>query len=257
MLEGSEIRLYSGKELDDIRKAASMAAEVRDIVADHVAPGVSTLELTQLAHSLIKKMGAVPTFLGYSGFPAPICISVNYEVVHGTGKADKLLFNGDVVSIDVGVTYNGFIGDTAKTVIAGEVLAKEDLFLINTTEKALYAGIKFAKAGNCVNDISLAIGKIAKEASLSIVKEYVGHGCGKMLHEQPEIPNYDTNEPGVELLPGMVLCIEPVFYAGFGGVYTDYDGWTVIVKDGSNSAHFEHMVLVTENDPEILSWQKM
>ncbi len=248
--------VYDECAISGIRIAAKTAAIAKHRIADYVRSGLTTQDIDQFAKSIIGDLGGVPTFYGYHGYPGQICISVNDEVVHGIGCSSKIIQSGDVVSIDVGVTIDGYIGDNALTIIVDEPINADDIRLVEFTEKALMAGIQAVHAGNFVKDISVAVEKMAKSAKLAVVREYVGHGCGIELHEPPEIPNFATRERGAMLIPGMVLCIEPMFNLGTHKVYTESDDWTVRTRDKKKSAHFEHMVLVTETDPEILTWQK-
>ena len=250
--------IHSLAQIRGIREAASAAAQVRDRLPEMCQPGMSTKMVDELAGSLIASVKGSSAFLGYRGFPGNICISLNDEVVHGIGCPERIMQPGDLVSVDVGVKLNGFIGDTATSFILGEDATGETLHLLDNTEKALAAGIKAAKCGNYVRNISAAVEKVAREAKLGIVREYVGHGCGVQLHEPPEIPNFVTSNRGPRLRAGMVLCIEPMLNLGSHKVYTSAsDHWTVKTKDAKLSAHFEHMILITETDPEVLTWQRM
>ena len=249
--------IHTPEEIVRIRKAAQLSAKVRDEIASLACAGMTTLELDRLAGSLIAATGGTSAFLGYGGFPGNICISVNDEVVHGIGTADRVLLPTDVVSIDLGVKIDGACGDTALTFTLGAPVPPVVQNLIEATSKALMAGISRAVAGNYVRDISQAVEAVGKKAGCGIVRDYVGHGCGIRLHEEPEVPNYVTPMRGPQLVPGMVLAIEPMFNAGTHQVVTDRMGkWTVRTRDGAVSAHFEHMVLITENEPEILTWPK-
>ena len=248
--------IYNDEAIAGIKVAARMAATAKNRIAKAVCVGMTTMQIDQLAGDIIRYLGGVPTFFGYYGYPGQICISVNDEVAHGIGSHTKVIVNGDLVSIDVGVTYGGYIGDNALSFIVGEPADREDVELLRATGQALMAGLMAARAGNFVKDIGVAVEKIANSAKLAVVRDYVGHGCGIELHEPPEVPNFATSETGPLLRPGMVLCIEPMFNLGSNKVYTESDDWTVRTRDGKKSAHFEHMVLVTKTDPEILTWQK-
>jgi methionyl aminopeptidase len=249
--------IHSESAIDGIRIAAQAAATVKNQLAGMVRPGMSTKEIDNLASALISSTGGRSAFLGYRGFPGQICISVNDEVVHGIGSTTKIVNRGDLLSLDIGVNIDGYIGDNAISVIVGGGELTSDIERLMTgTKAALEAGINAALPGNKIRDISRAVEKTAKQFNLTIVQEYVGHGCGVKLHEPPEIPNYTTRTPGPTLRPGMVLAIEPMLNLGKRNVITDKDGWTVRTKDGRLSAHFEHMVLVTQQYPEILTWQK-
>ena len=250
--------IHTDSEVAGIRIAAQAAATVKNQLAEMIRPGMSTKEIDNLASALISSTGGKSAFLGYRGYPGQICISVNDEVVHGIGSDIKIVNSGDIVSLDIGVTINGYIGDNAITVHVGGGPVPDDIErLLTGTKTALEDGINAARPGNRIRDISAAVEKTAKQFNLTIVQEYVGHGCGVALHEPPEIPNYKTGRPGPVLRPGMVLAIEPMLNLGKRNVITDKDGWTVRTKDGRLSAHFEHMILVTEQHPEILTWQKM
>ncbi len=251
-----EFIVHTPREIEGIRRAAAAAAYVREKVAELVRPGMSTRQVDEMADSLIQAQGGKPAFLGYHGYPGFICISVNDEVVHGIGRPDRILMNGDIISLDIGVDLDGCIGDTAKTVIVGSNPSPDVARLLEFTEKSLLAGIAEAKVGNHVMHISRAVEKVAKSAKLGIVREYVGHGCGTRLHEPPEVPNYASFSKGPKLVPGMILAIEPMLNLGSHKVYTEPDKWTVRTYDGSLSAHFEHMVLITEKEPEILTCLK-
>ncbi|HTD68628.1 MAG TPA: type I methionyl aminopeptidase [Candidatus Limnocylindria bacterium] len=246
------IILKTERDLEAMRPAGSVAGAVLDEVASFIRPGVTTKQIDDFAADVIKKHGAKSAFLGYRKYPCHVCISVNEEVVHGLAKDRRVEF-GDIVSLDVGVRYNGFIGDTAKTVPVGGcgVAAQR---LLDVTEQALYEGIAQAVSGNRVVDISRAIQRHVESHGYSVVREFVGHGVGKTVHEEPQIPNFV--EPGkntAKLRPGMTLAIEPMVNAGRPDVKILKDGWTVVTLDGQLSAHFEHTVLITEGEPEILT----
>jgi|YNPNPStandDraft_1061719.scaffolds.fasta_scaffold07637_3 methionyl aminopeptidase len=245
------IPIKTKKEIEAMRESCALAAKVLIETAEQVKPGIMTKDLEQFAAERIKAYGAKSAFLGYRGYPNNICISVNEEVVHGLAGKRKLKF-GDIVSLDVGVLYKGFIGDTAKTVPAGGCDIDVQKLLI-VTEAALYEGIKQAVPGNKVKDISRAIQTTVEKNGFSVVREFVGHGVGRKLHEEPQIPNYVDDGDSPELKPGMTLAIEPMINMGKPDVVILKDCWTVVTKDGKPSAHFEHTVLVTENEPEILT----
>ncbi len=249
--------VHTPEEIVRIRRAARLTAQVRDEVARQARAGMSTWELDQVAGALIAETGGKSAFLNYHGYPGYICISVNDEVVHGIGRPDRVLLPTDIVSIDLGVQIDGACGDTALTFGLGAPLSPVTQNLLEATEKALKAGIARAVAGNYIRDISQAVEAVGRKAGVGIVRDFVGHGCGIRLHEPPEVPNYVVPTRGPELVPGMVLAIEPMFNEGSYQVTVDaVDGWTVRTRDGSNSAHFEHMVLITDNEPEILTWPK-
>jgi methionyl aminopeptidase len=248
--------IHTEDEIAGIREAAQAAAFVREQLKILIQPGLTTKEIDTLAGRLIESIGGTSAFLGYRGFPGQICISLNDEVVHGIGSNNRRVADGDLVSFDVGVSLGGYIGDNADTVIIGTPADESAIHLIDNTRLALHEGIKAALKGNFIRDISCAVQKIAQKANLGIVREYVGHGCGVQLHEPPEIPNYRTSDKGPKLKNGMVLAIEPMLNLGTHKVKTDKDGWTVRTIDAKLSAHLEHMILINDNKPEILTWPK-
>ena len=242
-------------DLVHMRASGRMAAEVLDAVAKKVGPGVTTSELDSFAAELIGTLGGVSAFFGYRGYPGHICVSVNEEVVHGIPGPRRIQI-GDIVSLDVGVVYEGFVGDTATTVMAG-VNDPEVIRLVNTGQKALEAGIAKAVAGARLSDVSHAIETVANEAGYSIVRDYVGHGVGRNMHEDPQIPNFGPSGRGPKLKPGMTLAIEPMINMGVFEVDVMADGWTVLTRDRLPSVHFEHSVAVREEGPaEILTCMK-
>jgi len=245
------IAIKSEEELARLRDSARVAARVRDRVVAQVRPGSSTAELSRYAGELLREYGAESAFLGYRGYPAPICVSVNEAVVHGI-PGDRLVQMGDIVSIDVGVRLNGFIGDTAVTVMVG-VTDSGVINLVRTTEAALEAGIAEAKEGRRLSDISHAIEKAASAGGCSVVREFVGHGIGRKMHEEPQIPNYGPPGRGPRLSAGMTFCLEPMVNMGGHEVDIGKDGWTVETRDRQPSAHFEHMIVVGRKRAEILT----
>ena len=246
------IILKSERDLEAMRPACAVASAVLNEVATFIQPGVTTKQVDDYAAERMKSYGARSAFLGYRKFPCQICISVNDQVVHGLAGAGPLKF-GDIVSLDIGVVYNGFIGDTARTVAVGGcgLIAQK---LMDVTEKSLYEGIAQALPGNRVVDISRAIQKYVEGNGYSVVREFVGHGVGRTMHEDPQVPNFVDGKSSPKLRPGMTIAIEPMVNAGRANVKILKDGWTVVTQDGSLSAHFEHTVLVTEGEPEILTW---
>src|SRR3954470_11466767 len=246
-----KIILKSEQELELMRPACAIAGAVLNEIAAFIKPGVTTKQVDEYAAQRMKSYGAKSAFLGYRKYPCQACISVNEQVVHGLAGPRTLKF-GDIVSLDVGVVYDGFIGDTAKTVAVGGcgVLAQK---LMDVTEKALYEGIAQAVPGNRVVDISRAIQDYVESNGFSIVREFVGHGVGRSMHEEPQVPNFVDNKSSPKLRPGMTIAIEPMVNAGKAAVEVLNDGWTVVTKDGQLSAHFEHTVLITESEPEILT----
>lgn len=252
MSSQERIARKSRHEISLIRAAARINAETHLAVRDAIRPGISTLELNDIAEAYIRKAGGQPTFKGLYGFPATLCISVNDEVVHGIPKADKILQEGDVVSIDSGTTYRGMVSDSAVTWPVGTV--SPDLTrLLKATENALLAGIARMLAENHLEDISAAIEDVCLEHQYGLVRQYGGHGVGRKPHEAPFIHNFRTGDKGPMLEEGNVLAIEPMFNLGGDEVYTAEDEWTVITKDHLPSAHFEHTVVVTKGEPEILT----
>jgi len=246
------IILKSERDLEAMRPACAVASSVLNDVAAFIQPGVTTRQVDDFAASRIKVYGAKSAFFGYKKYPCQICISVNEEVVHGLAGPRQLRF-GDIVSLDVGVVYNGYVGDTARTVAVGGcgVLAQK---LMDVSQNALYEGITRAVPGNRVVDISRAIQNYVETNGFSVVREFVGHGVGKKVHEEPQVPNFVDGKRTEKLRPGMTIAIEPMVNAGLPGVKILKDGWTVVTQDGSLSAHFEHTVLITESEPEILTW---
>jgi methionyl aminopeptidase len=237
-----------------MRAACAAAARVLKAVADLVEPGRTTGELDEAAGELMKNCGGKSPFLGYKGYPGHICVSVNDEVVHGIPGKRRVQY-GDIVSLDIGIILNGFVGDNATTVAVGLIEARTQE-LLRVTEQALLAGIGQARDGNRVGDVSHAIQSMVEANGFSVVREFVGHGVGRKMHEEPQIPNYGRPGDGPKLRPGMTLAIEPMINAGTSEVKMLSDGWTVITADGAPSAHFEHTVLVTDGNAEILTWLK-
>lgn len=245
------IILKTERELELMRPACRVARQILDEVSEFIQPGVTTRDIDTFAAGRIKAFGARSAFLGYRKFPCHLCISVNEQVVHGLAGERRLSF-GDIVSLDVGVVYRGFIGDTARTVAVGGC-SVEAQRLMDVTERALYDGIAQAVPGNRVANISRAIQTCVEANGCSVVREFVGHGVGRSMHEEPQVPNFVDGKPSPKLRPGMTLAIEPMVNAGRPEVVLLKDGWTVVTKDGSLSAHFEHTVLITESEPEILT----
>jgi len=247
--------IHTPSEIEGIRIAARATAEVLARLCAAVAPGMSTAQIDALAAEFIRDVGGESAFLGYRGFPGYVCVSVNDEVVHGIGKPDRILREGDIVSLDVGVRVDGFVGDSAETVPVGQS-SEQALRLIETTREALRRGIAAARSGKYVNNIGAAVEKHVRSQGFNVVREFVGHGCGCQLHEPPEVPNYRRPDRGPRLRPGMVLAIEPMVNAGTARIRILDDGWTVRTADGSLSAHAEHMVLITRDEPEVLTCRK-
>lgn len=246
------IIIKSAAELALMRQAGRIVALTLAALREAVRPGVSTAELDALAEAMASRHGAIPSFKGYNGFPAALCASINEEVVHGIPSRHRILREGDIVSLDFGVIYKGLQGDAAITVPVGEV-SEVARRLIATTEQALAEGIKMARAGNRLSDISHAIQLCAESRGFSVVRQYVGHGIGRAMHEEPQIPNFGPPGRGPVLKPGMVLALEPMVNVGTFATAVKQDNWTVVTEDGSLSAHFEHTVAVTDGDPQVLT----
>lgn len=238
-------------EIERIRASNIIVAEILQELRGMVVEGIQTKELDRISEELAVKKGAKPAFKGYRGYPFSLCVSVNEEVVHGL-PSSRVLANGDIVSLDFGILYRGYYGDAAITVGVGTI-SEEAARLIRVTEEALYLGIEEARIGNRLGDISAAIQDHVEKAGFSVVREFVGHGIGRSMHEDPQIPNYGTRGRGLLLKAGMVFAIEPMVNAGTYHVRVLPDGWTVVTADGKLSAHFEHTVAITENGPVILS----
>jgi len=245
------IILKSRPEIEKMRKSNAIVAAILEELSRKIRPGVKTIELDRLSEEMALKKGARPAFKGYRGYPYSLCTSVNSEVVHGM-PSERELKEGDIVSLDFGILNDGYYGDAAVTVPVGEITPGARK-LLKITEEALYRGIAEVKAGNRIGDISSAIQGHVEAAGYSVVRDLVGHGIGKSLHEDPQVPNYGSSGRGVQLKPGMVFAIEPMVNEGTYRVEILRDGWTVVTADGKLSAHFEHSVAITENGPVILS----
>ena len=235
-----------------MREACRISALALRHVGEAVAPGVTTAELDAIAEAVIRDHDATPAFKGYGGFPATICTSINEELVHGIPSPHRVLSEGDIVTVDVGAVYQGFVGDTADTFAVGAIDAHSQR-LIDVTREGLYAGIEQCVDGHRLGDVCAAIGAVGKQAGLGIVREYTGHGVGAKMHEEPTIPNWGTRGTGPKLKVGMTLALEPMFALGDGRVEVLGDGWTVVMRDGSRCAQIEHTVAITPDGPEILT----
>ncbi len=246
------IVLKTTRELSLMKEACVIAAGALKAAGAAVEPGVTTEEINRIAHNFITKSGAIPTFKGYNGYPAATCISINDEVIHGIPSKKRIIKAGDIVSIDVGATFNGYVGDNAATFAAGDI-SPEAQRLCDATRESLYEGIKAAVAGGRLGDIGSTIQRYCEERGFSVVREFTGHGVGKQMHEDPSVPNFGTPGRGVRLLPGMTIAIEPMINMGGAGIRQLPDGWTIKTRDGSLSAHFEHTVAITSNGPVILT----
>lgn len=246
------IYLKTDEEIELMREANQLVGKTLAEVGKHVVPGVSTLQLDKIAEEFIRDHGAVPAFLGYAGFPNSICASVNEQVVHGIPSSTKILQEGDIISVDCGTILNGYVGDSAYTFCVGEVDPKvKDL--LKTTKESLYLGIQAAVEGKRIGDISNAVQTYCESHNYSVVRELVGHGIGKRMHEEPEVPNYGRRGCGPLLKSGMCICIEPMINLGSKNVVFERDGWTVRTKDRKCSAHFEHCIAIRPEGPQILS----
>lgn len=245
------IHLKSPREIGIMRKAGEFTATILQEVKQAVCPGVSTLELDALAERRCKELNVIPAFKGYQGFPGSVCISVNDQVVHGI-PSNRVLQEGDIVGLDFGVIFEGYYGDSAVTVAVGKI-AESSQRLMDVAQKSLEAGIEQARVGNKLFDISYAVQNYVESHGFSVVREFVGHGIGRSLHEEPQVPNFGPKGKGVTLKEGMVLAIEPMINAGGCAVRIEDDGWTAVTADGSLSAHFEHSIAITKEGPEILT----
>ncbi len=246
------IVLKTSRELSVMKEACRISAGALQLIGKSIEPGITTAELDKMAEKYIISQGAKPNFKGLYGFPATACISINNEVIHGIPSASRKIKEGDIVSVDLGAVFEGYNGDNAATFAVGTVsdTAKR---LIEATRESLYEGIKAAVAGGRIGDIGNAVSSYVEAKGFSVVREFVGHGIGAKLHEEPEVPNYGTAGKGIRLMPGMTIAIEPMINAGLSGVKTLSDGWTVVTRDGSLSAHFEHTVLISSDGPQIMT----
>ena len=249
------VTIKSAREIERMREDGRLLAEVHDELAAFVKPGISTKDIDKLGEKLIRDRGCIPNFLNYNGYPASICVSVNDEVVHGIPNKHRILQDGDIVSLDAGLIYKGYHSDAARTHAVGTI-SKEAQQLIDVTRQSFFEGIKYAKAGNRLHDISNAIAAYAESFGYGVVRDLVGHGIGTALHEDPQIPNFKQLRRGMKLMPGMTLAIEPMINAGTWEVCWLDDDWTVVSEDGSLSAHYENTVLITDGEPEILTLRK-
>ncbi len=246
------IVLKTGRELKIMREACRISAGALQTAGKAVEPGVTTAEIDKLAEDYIRSQGGVPNFKNYEGYPATVCISINNEVIHGIPTTKRVLKAGDIVSIDLGAKFEGYHGDNAATFACGDVSPSAKR-LMDTTKESLYEGIAAAVAGGRIGDISHAVQSYVEARGYSVVRQFVGHGIGTSLHEAPEVPNFGTAGRGIRLMPGMTLAIEPMVNAGGSDVKILPDGWTVLTKDGSLSAHFEHTVVITADGPKIMT----
>ena len=246
------IVLKTGRELNIMKEACRISAGALQTAGKAVEPGVTTAELDRLAEEYIRSQGGEPNFKNYEGYPATACISINNEVIHGIPSSKRKLRSGDIVSIDLGAKFDGYHGDNAATFACGDI-SPEAKRLMDATRESLYEGIKAARAGGRIGDIGHAVQAYVEARGYTVVRQFVGHGVGTHLHEAPEVPNFGTPGRGVRLIPGMTIAIEPMVNAGGAGVEVQPDGWTVLTKDGSLSAHFEHTVAITADGPKIMT----
>ena len=248
----SAITIKSPREIEIMRQAGRITAAARSLAREMVTPGITTAQIDREVRHFIEKSGATPTFLGYGGYPSSVCLSVNEEVIHGIpGK--RVLQEGDIVSVDVGATYQGYVGDCAGTYVAGQAsdAAKR---LIEVTRQSFFEGMKSARAGNRIGDISHAIQEYVEKHGFGIVREYVGHGVGSVMHEAPEVPNFGEPGRGPRLVKGMTIAVEPMVTQGTWEVRVLKDGWTVVTKDRKLAAHYENTIAITDAEPEILTF---
>ena len=246
------VTIKSEREIQLMREAGKILAKVHEELAQEVKAGMTSYQIDKICEEIIRGYGCIPSFLGYEGYPGSVCISINDEVVHGLPSKDKIIRDGDILSLDTGVIYKGYQSDAARTIAIGEI-SKEAQQLIDVTKQSFFEGIKFAKAGNHLNDVSKAIGAYAAKFNYGIVRDLVGHGIGTHLHEDPQIPNFPQKRRGIKLLPGMTLAVEPMINLGRADVAWLDDEWTVVTMDGSLSAHYENTILITDGEPEILT----
>ena len=246
------VTIKSKTEVEYMKAAGKVTGETLKLLEESVKPGMTTLELDKIAEKYIRSQGCIPSFKGYGGFPGSVCISVNSEVIHGIPDK-RLLCDGDIVSFDVGACYKGYHGDAARTVGVGKI-SDEAQRLIDVTRQSFFEGIKFAKDGYRISDISAEIQRVAEENGYSVLREYCGHGIGHQLHEDPEIPNYvNPKHRGIRIRPGMCLAIEPMVNQGSREIYVAENDWTVLTQDGKLSAHYENSVLITNGEPFLLT----
>lgn len=246
------VSIKSAREIELMRESGRILSLVHDELGEMIKPGISTLDIDIYGEKLIREYGCVPNFLNYNGYPASICVSVNEEVVHGIPNKERILLEGDIVSLDAGLIYKGYHSDAARTYGVGQI-SPDAAKLIEVTRQSFFEGIKQARAGNHLYDISNAIDAYVSAFGYGIVRDLVGHGIGTKLHEDPQIPNFAQRKKGIRLQPGMTLAIEPMINMGYAEVEWLDDDWTVVSEDGSLSAHYENTILITEGDPELLT----
>ena len=253
------VTIKSKKEIELMREAGRVTVLTHKAIEDAIRPGITTAELDQIAEKTMKKYGAISAEKGYDPgirgvpkYPAATCISINDEVIHGVPSNKRYIKDGDIVSVDLVALKNGYNGDAARTYMVGNV-SKEAKRLVEVTKQAFFEGIKYARKGNRIGDVSHAIGEYVKSQGYSVVREFEGHGIGKSMHEEPEIPNYGKSGRGIRLEPGMTLAVEPMVISGKPDIWQLEDGWTIVTQDGSLAAHYENTILITENEPELLT----
>ena len=246
------VTIKSEHEIELMREAGKILAKTHDELAKQIKPGMSTYEIDKIGEEIIRSYGCIPSFLNYNGYPASICVSLNDEVVHGIPRKDCIVVEGDIISLDAGVIYKGYHSDAARTVAVGEI-SDEAKKLIEVTKQSFFEGLKFAKEGYHLHDISNAISDYCEQFGYGVVRDLVGHGIGRNLHEEPEIPNFRQKRRGIKLQAGMTLEVEPMVNMGTYEVAWLDDDWTVVTEDGSLSAHYENTILITKGEPEILS----
>lgn len=249
------ISIKTEREIELMREAGKILATVHDELEQFIKPGISTKDIDKKGEEIIRSFGCIPSFLNYNGYPASICVSINDEVVHGIPSSKRILLEGDIVSLDAGVIYNGYHSDAARTHAVGEI-SSEAKQLIDVTRNSFFEGIKYAKEGNHLYDISKAIQSYAESFGYGVVRKLVGHGIGKNLHEEPQVPNFKMPGRGVKLEAGMTLAVEPMITAGTHDVRFLSDRWTAVTTDGSLSAHYENTIVITKGEPEILSLKR-
>ncbi len=246
------VTIKSAKEIELMREAGRLLEIVHDEMGNMIRPGISTMDINEFGDKLIRKLGCIPNFLNYGGFPASICVSVNEEVVHGIPRRDRILEEGDIVSLDAGLIYKGYHSDAARTHAVGKIDPRVQN-LVDVTRRSFFEGIKMARAGNHLFDISAAIDDYVSRFGYGIVRDLVGHGIGTSLHEDPQVPNFREKRKGMKLVPGMTLAVEPMINMGTWKVVWQEDKWTVVTKDRKPSAHYENTILITDGEPEILT----
>ncbi|MCD8220223.1 MAG: type I methionyl aminopeptidase [Ruminococcus sp.] len=246
------VTIKSKSDLQKLREAGRIAARALEHAGNVIRPGMTTKQLDRSIHDFIVSCGAVPTFLGYGGFPGSACISINQEVIHGIPSPKRVIHEGDIVSVDVGATYDGFVGDNAYTFAVGDI-SEEAADLLRVTEESLYAAIDASRVGARLGDVSHTVEEYCASRGYGIVREYCGHGIGREMHEDPEVPNYGRPGHGLRLMPGMTFCIEPMINQKGDAIRVLRDGWTVMTANGSLAAHFEHEIAVTQDGPVILT----